>query len=103
MPEHIHLVIGRHHYQVEQLANLLKGEASRRLDEEGIHPLGQYKTKSGRSPKAFARGEWKVFIDNERHLHNAIAYVENNPMREGMRAQKWRFVTPWNAPLAGRG
>jgi len=94
LPEHIHLVIGRHRYKVEQIANLLKGAATRQLNEEGIHPLRRFKTRSGRCPNAFSRGEWKVFIDSEPHLRNAIAYVENNPIREGLRPQRWRFVVP---------
>ncbi len=35
MPDHVHLVIGRHHYAVEQVANLLKGAATRGLKEGG--------------------------------------------------------------------
>jgi len=63
MPDHIHLVIGRHHYDAEQMMNLLKGAASRRLELEQLHPLARFITRSGRNPKAFARGGWKVYLN----------------------------------------
>src|SRR5207302_1367380 len=31
LPEHVHLVLGRHHYKVEQMVRLLKAEASTEL------------------------------------------------------------------------
>jgi REP element-mobilizing transposase RayT len=64
LPDHIHLVVQRHRHSVETISNLLKGAATRRLGEEGIHPLSTYRTRSGRFPKAFSRGEWKVFLDD---------------------------------------
>ena len=42
LPEHTHLVIARHRYKAEQIANLLKGAATARLIADGIHPLRQY-------------------------------------------------------------
>ncbi len=39
LPEHVHFVFGRHRYKIESVANLLKGEATRRLVETGMHPI----------------------------------------------------------------
>ena len=39
LEDHSHLVIGRHHYDVVQVVNLLKGAASRELQAEGLHPV----------------------------------------------------------------
>src|SRR5262249_62083539 len=39
LPEHVHLVLARHRYKIEQAVSLLKGEATRRLLEAGIHPM----------------------------------------------------------------
>jgi REP element-mobilizing transposase RayT len=50
MPDHIHLVIARFKYDVVQVANLLKGAATRRLLAEGIHPLQAYRAKDGSIP-----------------------------------------------------
>jgi hypothetical protein len=43
----------------------------------------------------WSTGAWKVFLDSEEAIENAIAYVERNPLEEGMRAQRWSFVTPF--------
>ena len=39
MPEHIHLVIARHDYRVEPIANLLKAAATRLPAAGCLHPL----------------------------------------------------------------
>lgn len=95
MPEHVHLVIARHRHSVERIVNLLKGFATRRLIEKKLHPLAKYQDADGQVPKCWARREWKVFIDNEAHLLQAIRYVENNPLKEGKPRQKWSFVTAY--------
>ena len=46
--------------------------------------------------KCFARGEWKAFLDTPEDILRAIAYVENNPIKEGLKPQKWPFVMPFN-------
>jgi REP element-mobilizing transposase RayT len=93
MPEHTHLVIARHRYKVEQVANLLKGEATRQMLDEGLHPLAAFASNGERPPAMWAVGQWKVFLANEEAIDNAIRYVEENPLREGKPAQKWSFVT----------
>jgi REP element-mobilizing transposase RayT len=95
MPEHVHMVVGRHRYKVEQVVNLLKGAASRRLNTEQIHPLRPWTSTDGKVPHCWAQGEWKVFLDTEEDIIRAIRYVEENPIKEGMRRQQWPFVTPF--------
>ena len=95
LPDHIHLVLGRHRLFVEQLVIQLKGAATERLIETGLHPYGHLKDRQGRTPKCFARGEWKVFIDRFEDVPRAIGYVENNPEKEGKPAQRWSFVVPY--------
>jgi hypothetical protein len=36
-----------------------------------------------------------VFLDSEEALETAIRYVEDNPLKEGKRRQKWSFVKPF--------
>ena len=100
LPQHVHLVISRHRLPVESLVNQLKGAATRQLIEEGIHPLANYQGLKTRPPKAFARGQWKVFLFEDRDIERSIRYVEENPVREGLPRQRWSFV---HAPLTGRG
>jgi REP element-mobilizing transposase RayT len=95
LPDHVHLVVARHRLDIEQIANLLKGEATRQLVTERIHPMAKMPTRNGRPPKAFARGQWSVYLDSEEDLRRAIPYVERNPIKEGLPAQHWRFVVPF--------
>ena len=95
LPDHVHLVLGRHRLRAEQLVIQLKGDATERLIEEGIHPFGHIKDKNGRPPKCFARGEWKVFLDSPEDIARAIRYVEENTVKEGKKLQRWRFVVPF--------
>jgi hypothetical protein len=89
-------VLARHRLSVESLANHLKGAATSRLIEEQLHPQTPHQAKLRRPPKAFARGQWKVFLDDEADVARSINYVNQNPEREGLPAQRWSFV-----PTAG--
>jgi REP element-mobilizing transposase RayT len=95
MPEHTHIVVARHRYKIEQIANLLKGASTRHLESEDLHPLSAYRTRTGRPPKMWGRNQWKVYLDSEEAIEAAIAYVELNPEREGKRPQRWSCVTPF--------
>jgi REP element-mobilizing transposase RayT len=97
LPEHVHLVVARHTYHVEQIVNLLKGDAARELAAEGLHPFADRPLPDGRLPKVFAAKEWKVFLDTPQHIVRAVGYVGRNPVKEGKPAQHWPFVTPFGA------
>ncbi|MCA9162376.1 MAG: transposase [Planctomycetales bacterium] len=92
LPEHVHFVLGRHHYKIESAANLLKGEATRQLIETGLHPMAEHRTSKGRWPSMWGESQWIVYLDTEEAIENAIRYVEENPEREGMKRQRWSFV-----------
>lgn len=92
MPDHMHLVLGRHRLSPKQLVVQLKGAATRRLIADNLHP---FPSKVGRPAKCFARGEWKVYLDTEDEVSHAIHYVELNPEKEGLPRQRWSFITPW--------
>jgi REP element-mobilizing transposase RayT len=96
LPDHVHLVIARHEYAIEQVVNRLKGSASRVIAERGLHPLDGYETKRGSTPSMWAEGLWKVFLDNPSDVLRAIEYVEGNPEKEGKKRQKWKFVMPYD-------
>lgn len=96
LPCHIHLVIGRHRYKVEQIVNLLKGAATTQLLTEGLHPLAEYRTPNDDIPTPFEEDRWKVFLNTPAEIRDKIAYVENNPVKEGKRRQRWPFVVPFD-------
>ncbi len=90
--DHIHMVIARHHYPIEQIANLLKGAATRRLINEKVHPFAQRVSSSQRPPSVWGRLQWIVYLNTDEQIRHAIRYVENNPIKEGLKKQQWPFV-----------
>lgn len=95
LPDHVHLVIARHHLETEKLIVQLKGAATRRLVNEGLHPFGYLAVSGQVPPKCFARGGWKGFLNTADDIRRAIRYVESNPIKEGLPKQRWSFVTPY--------
>ena len=95
LPQHTHLVMARHRYKVKQMVNLLKGTATKQLIHEGNHPMAGY-AKNGEHPsQMWARGFWKVYLDSDTQIENAIAYVLDNPIKEGKPLQDWKWITPY--------
>lgn len=92
LPEHVHLVIGRCDRNVWQVMNQLKGRASHALVAAQLHPFQQGRDARGERPTCWARKGWDVFLDSAADMRRAIAYTEENPVKEGKRRQKWSFV-----------
>lgn len=97
LEDHAHLVVGRHHYDVVQVVNLLKGAASRQLQVEGIHPMRDYPREDGSLPSPWAGKCWKVYLDDEEDVRRAICYTDDNPVKQRKRPQEWSFVAPFDA------
>lgn len=95
MPDHFHLVVARHDYDIEYVANLLKGDATKQLVKEGIHPFQQHMKDDGTVPPCFGRKWWVVYLFDEEDILRTIRYVQNNPIREGMKPQAWPFVVKY--------
>ena len=95
MSDHVHLAVGQLSMEPRQLVIQLKGSATQRLHKDNLHPFGDTKLDNGRSPKCFARGEWKVYLDPP-DVPRAIQYVENNPIKEGRPKQQWDFITKYD-------
>ena len=94
MPDHVHMVIANDKRKIEMISNQLKGAATRQLTAGGLHPLADYTDKNNKTPSPWAVGQWKVFINSDKQLHNTIRYVEMNPINAGFKPQKWKFVKP---------
>lgn len=90
LPTHVHMVVLRHRYRVEQVVNLLKGAATRRLAELAMHPFQQI--VDGR-PSPWERELRKVFLFSPGAIEEKIRYVEDNPVKEGKPKQTWSFVS----------
>jgi REP-associated tyrosine transposase len=91
LPEHFHLVTGWQPRSIRRVLGHFKGRATHHLIKESLWP----------DPKRPVWGEkgWNVYIDSLAHLQAAIAYVENNPMKEGKKRQQWSFITPLDVYL----
>ena len=100
LPQHVHAVIGRHSSKVEQLVNFLKGEATKALLAEGLHPFAAV-TAGGKVPACWAEGQWKVFLDSAVDIVRSVRYVEGNPGKEGKPRQTWPFVVPFDPASLG--
>lgn len=92
LPDHVHLVTGALPMKAEHLVIQLKGDATQRLEREGLHPLASFTTSGTALPKCWGRGQWKVYLDPG-DVDRAVRYVEQNPLKEGKPKQKWSFVT----------
>jgi len=79
MNDHVHLVVLRAKHRIEYVVNQLKGGATRAL---------------GLTQTPWARGSWKVFLDDREALGAAIEYVQANPPAAGLPAQHWDFIRP---------
>ena len=87
LPDHVHLVIGRHERSVGRIGGHLKGRATQRLVTEGLWSEDQRPVWGGRG--------WKVFLDTPDDVRRAVAYVEENPVKDGKPRQRWSFVVPF--------
>ena len=95
LPEHVHLVVARSRFAVEKIATFLKGSATKQLRKQNLDPLAAFAKPGDKPPSPWAERRWKVFLDSEHAIENAIAYVNDNPVKEGKPPQKWNFVTPF--------
>lgn len=87
MPDHVHLVIARHDRAIRRIVGHLKTRARQRLVEEKLWP---------NAPRpVWGEQGWNVFLFTEQDVRQRIRYVEENPLKAGLKRQKWSFVTPW--------
>jgi REP element-mobilizing transposase RayT len=100
LPTHTHLVVARHHYKAERIVLRLKAAATTRLVEVGKHPFQEFRDpETGRCPRCFSQGEWKVYLDSVEDIVRSIGYVERHPEKEGKPRQRWKFVTEYKPPF----
>jgi len=98
MPDHTHLVLLRHRYEIEKLVIQLKGDATRRLRSDGRHPFQDLPPDdSGRLPCMWGRSSWDIYLNTPQEVIQKIAYVRKNPLRAGLPEQEWSFVTEYLA------
>jgi len=93
LPEHVHAVIARCAYKIEDVVGQIKGQATRQLKRDGLHPFGHL----AESPSPWVRRGWNVFLNTDEDIRRAIGYVQQNPIKEGKPPQHWSFVVPFES------
>jgi REP element-mobilizing transposase RayT len=94
LPQHVHLVAQRHERNIEKIMGHLKARATQQLVAGNLHPFVHLKGADGRFPSVWADRSWKVFLDSQEEIEQAITYVNENPIKEGKKPQHWSFITP---------
>ena len=95
LPDHVHLVVARCGRPIERIAAHLNAKATAHLTRDGRNPLAGFTGRRGDHPTPWAAKCWKCFLNDDDEILRAIRYVENNPIKEGKRPQRWPFVVPW--------
>ena len=90
LPDHVHAVIARCDTDIRKVVGQLKGEATKQLKRDGLHPFGHLAD----TPSPWARLGWNVFLNSDEAIRSATRYVEQNPVKENKPPQKWSFVVP---------
>jgi REP element-mobilizing transposase RayT len=85
LPEHVHLVVAYNPRHIRRVVAHLKSEATRLLRECGWFATGTPWAVKG----------WNVYLNSNEDVLRAIRYVEQNPLREGKRLQRWSCVVPY--------
>jgi hypothetical protein len=75
--------------------NQLKGEATKALATENLHPFQDTILPGGKRHSPWTQDGWDVFLDCPENIRRAIKYVEENPVKEGCRPQAWSFLTSY--------
>ena len=97
LEQHLHCVAVSETMKFKKIVRELKRYGSNRLTRSKKHPLYEYRKQNrGRIPTIWTGGFWKVYIESEQQLQNAIHYVEQNPIKDGKRQQHWSFVSKPN-------
>jgi REP element-mobilizing transposase RayT len=95
LPDHVHAVVAHHPFDGDELIACLKRAGTRGMNDEGLHPLRSYPRASGKLPCPWAEHGWKVYLHTPDQMRQRIEYVEQNPVRAGLKLQHWSFVEPY--------
>ena len=86
MPTHVHMVVGYTRRDIRHAIGHCKSEATRSLRRDGWFAEHSPWTDHG----------WNVYLNTDSDVQRAINYVRKNPLREGLREQRWSIVTPYD-------
>ncbi len=85
--DHTHLVIRAHRDSAETMIDILQRSSRLALPKNSDLPIDH---------PVWCEGGWKVFLGTADEIWTRVRYVERNPIKEGLSAQRWEFVTPYD-------
>jgi len=95
LEQHMHLVVSRHQYDIEQVVRLLRQAGTAQLLADSIHPFANLRTTNKKLPSIWGQDFRKIFLFHREEVLDRIQYVEDNPLREGKPRQEWSFIVPF--------
>ena len=90
MPDHVHLLIGRHRDSAEQMIANLQEDSKKAIIHADCRPVNH---------PVWAGPGWKVFLNTRKDIEIRIQYIQENPIKSGRPAQLWDFVQEYNGWL----
>lgn len=99
LPDHAHVLTAWHPRHVDEIAAHLKAKAAMRLNREGRHPMVDFPRADGSLPSPWARNHWCPFIRSTGQMRTVIGYVQRNPLKAGLPAQRWNLVQQWHGGM----
>ncbi len=95
-PDHVHLLIGRSSYKIDELILHLKESAVEELAKRGLSPAPRIEGTLNPHAAAtiWSTGAWKVFLNDANHMESTIRYIQRHRPE-----QHWDFVQPFNAEI----
>jgi REP element-mobilizing transposase RayT len=94
MPDHVHLLIRKHRDDAEEMIEKFQAASREALIQSG--------RREASHPVWGGQG-WKVFMNPREDFRRTVRYIENNPLKAHMPAQKWPFVVEYDGWLPGLG
>ena len=88
MPDHVHILIRKHKFTDEQIAEHLMTASRYRLIERGF--------REKTHPTWIAGFGWNVFQFDPQDMRRTIRYIEDNPKKGRLLDQNWPFVIPYD-------
>jgi REP element-mobilizing transposase RayT len=103
LPDHAHLVFGRHKLDAEEWVGYFKRAASRELRKAGMHPFERFLNPTdNRVPTPWVEGGWKVYLHDDDEILRTIRYINENPLKAGLPAQLWEHISPYTPSVRRR-
>jgi len=88
MPDHVHVLIRKHKHRAEEMIEFLQNASRWKLIDAGLRPSDH--------PVWTGGGGWSVFLDHPDDVERTIPYIEDNPPKIGLPAQRWPFVIAYD-------